>query len=64
MKSIAVFCGCSSSHNERYIQSAYQTGNTLAAQGIQLVYGGACVGLMGAFADGALRAGGHVIYGS
>ncbi len=36
-------------------------GQTLADQGIGLVYGGANVGLMGAVANGALQAGGKVI---
>ena len=33
----------------------------LGGQGIDLVYGGASVGLMGAVADAALAKGGHVI---
>jgi uncharacterized protein (TIGR00730 family) len=33
----------------------------LAAEGIELVYGGGAVGLMGIVADAALAAGGHVI---
>ena len=33
----------------------------LAREGIGLVYGGGCVGLMGAVVDGALEAGGEVI---
>lgn len=40
--------------------AARQVGKTLALEGIELVYGGACVGLMGAVADGALEAGGQV----
>ncbi len=60
MKSIAVFCGSSSGHNEVYIDSAYAAGKALAGAGYRLVYGGACVGLMGAVANGALRAGGKV----
>jgi uncharacterized protein (TIGR00730 family) len=36
-------------------------GETMAGQGIDLVYGGASVGLMGAVADAALAKGGHVI---
>jgi len=35
-------------------------GETLAKKGIHLVYGGAKTGLMGALADGALAANGHV----
>ena len=36
-------------------------GQTLAAKGLGLVYGGGCVGLMGVLADSALAAGGEVI---
>lgn len=36
-------------------------GRKLAESGIELVYGGAAVGLMGAVADGALEAGGRAI---
>jgi predicted Rossmann-fold nucleotide-binding protein len=36
-------------------------GQTLAKKNIELVYGGANVGLMGAVADGALKHGGKVI---
>lgn len=61
MKSIAVFCGSSSGSNVIYMEKAIDLGKTLAHNDIQLVYGGAKVGLMGAVADGALSAGGHVI---
>ena len=40
---------------------AEQLGRLLAEREIELVYGGASVGLMGALADGALAAGGTVI---
>jgi uncharacterized protein (TIGR00730 family) len=36
-------------------------GQALAAEGLGLVYGGGCVGLMGVLADSALAAGGQVI---
>lgn len=61
MKSIAVFCGSSSGTNGIYRENAIKLGKTLAHNDIRLVYGGAKVGLMGAVADGALSAGGHVI---
>ncbi|MCO4758041.1 MAG: TIGR00730 family Rossman fold protein [Oceanospirillaceae bacterium] len=58
---VAVYCGSSEGPTEsEYMQAAYDLGQTLAAQGIELVYGGASVGLMGATADGALDAGGKV----
>lgn len=61
MKSITVFCGSSFGSDDIYKEQATLLGQTLAKQGIQLIYGGADVGLMGAVADGALNAGGKVI---
>ncbi|MFB1097289.1 TIGR00730 family Rossman fold protein [Terribacillus sp. JSM ZJ617] len=61
MKRIAVFCGSSIGASPVYIAAAKELGKTLAAQGLTLVYGGASVGLMGAVANGAMQAGGHVI---
>ena len=60
MKRISVFCGSSSGSSGLYAGQARLLGKTLAEQGIELVYGGARVGLMGALADGALDAGGKV----
>jgi len=60
MKSIAVFCGSSSGNNEIYTEQAAITGRFLAEQGINLVFGGGKVGLMGVLADAALEAGGRV----
>jgi len=61
MKRISVFCGSSSGHEAIYAEQARLLGQTLGQQNIELVYGGARVGLMGALADGALGAGGKVI---
>ncbi|RKS97332.1 LOG family protein [Chryseobacterium defluvii] len=61
MKSITIFCGSSFGTDDIYKKQAILLGQTLAKQNIQLVYGGADVGLMGAVADGALHAGGKVI---
>lgn len=61
MKSITVFCGSSFGSNDIYKEQASLLGRTLAQQDIQLIYGGADVGLMGAVADGALQEGGKVI---
>jgi uncharacterized protein (TIGR00730 family) len=61
MKRISVFCGSSSGNDNLYIEQARLLGRTLAKQNIELVYGGARVGLMGAVADGALCEGGKVI---
>jgi uncharacterized protein (TIGR00730 family) len=43
------------------MESAYQLGHQLATFNIDVVYGGAKVGMMGAVADGALSKGGRVI---
>jgi len=61
MKSITVFCGSSFGSEEIYKEQAVLLGQTLAKQNIQLVYGGANVGLMGAVADGVLLEGGKAI---
>lgn len=60
-RSICVFCGSSPGKNPRYLAAAQETGVHLANQGIQLVYGGGGLGLMGATAKSALDAGSHVI---
>ncbi len=61
MKRITVFCGSSSGSDDKYINQAFMLGQTLAKHNIELVYGGAKVGLMGAVADGILNGGGRVI---
>ena len=60
MKRITVFCGSSFGIEEVYRTQAALLGKTLAQRGIELVYGGANVGLMGAVAYGALHEGGKV----
>jgi uncharacterized protein (TIGR00730 family) len=61
IKRITVFCGSSLGSEEVYRLQANLLGQTLAKQHIELVYGGAKIGLMGAVADGALSEGGKVI---
>jgi uncharacterized protein (TIGR00730 family) len=61
MKRITVFCGSSSGTEEIYTSQANLLGETLAKRNIELVYGGAKVGLMGAVADGVLNHGGKAI---
>ncbi|MDQ1166853.1 MULTISPECIES: TIGR00730 family Rossman fold protein [unclassified Flavobacterium] len=61
MKRITVFCASSFGTDKIYEEQAIALGRTLAEQNIELVYGGANVGLMGAVADGTLNAGGKVI---
>ncbi len=60
MKRITIFCGSGSGTDEIFYKEATLAGATLARQGIEIIYGGAKVGLMGAVADGALQQGGKV----
>ncbi|MEO5731435.1 MAG: TIGR00730 family Rossman fold protein [Byssovorax sp.] len=60
MKSVCVFCGGNPGKNPAYLAAARSLGVTLAQSGLELVYGGAQVGLMGAVADAALQHGGEV----
>jgi uncharacterized protein (TIGR00730 family) len=60
MRRLCVFCGSSEGRDPAYQQAARALGETLAVNGIGVVYGGASVGLMGALADAALSAGGEV----
>jgi uncharacterized protein (TIGR00730 family) len=57
---ICVFCGASAGRDSRYATAATAVGAALAGRGIEVVYGGGRLGLMGAVADGALAAGGRV----
>lgn len=61
MKRITVFCGSSDGNDDIFANQATLLGKTLANENIELVYGGAKVGLMGALADGVLNSGGKVI---
>ncbi|HEX6818145.1 MAG TPA: TIGR00730 family Rossman fold protein [Ktedonobacterales bacterium] len=58
MRRICVFAGSNPGAREEYRQAAVALGHALAARGLELVYGGASVGLMGSVADAALAAGG------
>jgi uncharacterized protein (TIGR00730 family) len=60
-KRICVFCGSSSGARESYAAAATSLARYLVENGIGIVYGGGKVGLMGALADAALKAGGEVI---
>jgi uncharacterized protein (TIGR00730 family) len=55
-----VFCGASDGADARYAEAAAGVGRDLAGRGIEVVYGGGRLGLMGRVADAALAAGGRV----
>ena len=60
LKRICVFCGASPGRDPAYAAAARDVGAALARRGIELVYGGGRLGLMGILADAALAAGGRV----
>ncbi|HEY1753589.1 MAG TPA: LOG family protein, partial [Caulobacteraceae bacterium] len=57
---LCVYCGTAFGADPAYLAAAVATGRLCAEQGVEIVYGGAKVGLMGAVADAALAAGGRV----
>jgi hypothetical protein len=61
IKSVCVFCGAQYGKDPRYRAAAEAVGALCGASGIELVYGGGHVGLMGAAADAAMAAGGRVV---
>jgi uncharacterized protein (TIGR00730 family) len=61
MKRICVFCGSSTGSDAAYADAAKRLGAALARRGLELVYGGGTVGLMGTVANATLGAGGKVI---
>lgn len=60
VKSLCVYCGASDRVDVAYRQAAVELGTRLAQDGIELVYGGGRIGLMGRLADAARLAGGRV----
>lgn len=60
MKSICVYCGSSPGADSTFMKASHELGSLLAKKEIQLVYGGAKIGLMGAVADGCLAHNGKV----
>ena len=60
MKSVCVYCGSSPGKSPRYREAARDLGHEMVARGLDLVYGGAGIGVMGAVADAVLERGGAV----
>lgn len=57
---ICVFCGARAGLRPAYREAAASLGGLIASQGLELVYGGGNIGLMGAVANACLEAGGRV----
>jgi len=60
IRRICVFCGSSEGNDPIFKDYATKMGKLIAERNLELVYGGAAVGLMGTIADAALAAGGKV----
>jgi uncharacterized protein (TIGR00730 family) len=61
LRSVCVFCGARDGVGSRYAQATRDFARTLLANRLQLVYGGASVGLMGLVADMVLEGDGQCI---
>lgn len=61
IRTVTVFCASAEGAFPLYRMAADELGRALGRRGIELVYGGAKVGLMAAVANAALAAGGRVI---
>ena len=60
IRRLCVYCGSSGAVEPQFREAASELGRLLGEAGIELVYGGGRVGLMGLLADAALNAGGKV----
>jgi uncharacterized protein (TIGR00730 family) len=58
---ICVYCGSSTGSRDSYVAAANDLARALVERNIQLVYGGASIGVMGALADRVLALGGRVV---
>ena len=60
IEKVCVYCGSGSGAGEAYLKGARELGEELLKREIELVYGGASVGLMGELANTVLHGGGKV----
>ena len=60
-KKLCVFCGSASGKGSKYIDLARELGSAICENNMDLVYGGASIGVMGAVADKVLEQGHEVI---
>jgi hypoxanthine phosphoribosyltransferase len=61
MRRVCVFCGSSPGSRAAYGEATVELARVLVSEGLELVYGGAHVGLMGTLADTVLAEGGEAI---
>ncbi|KAM3314974.1 hypothetical protein ACQJBY_033625 [Aegilops geniculata] len=60
-KRMCVFCGSSQGNKSSYHDAAIDLANELVGGGIDLVYGGGSIGLMGLVSQAVYHGGRHVI---
>ena len=61
IKTVAVYCGHEFGLNPAFVRDAGLIGELIAKNGLNMVFGGGDVGLMGAVSSAALNNGGHVV---
>ena len=61
LRSVCVYCGSGRGKNPAYAAAARTLGKSLAKAGVDLVYGGGSLGLMGEVATSTLKHGGRVV---
>ncbi|MFV3128397.1 TIGR00730 family Rossman fold protein [Niveispirillum sp. KHB5.9] len=61
IRTVCVYCGSSDFVADSFKEAARQTGEKLAENGYDIVYGGGRVGLMGIVADAGLKGGAKVV---
>jgi len=59
-KSLCVFCGSRNGHDPDYVLEAKKLAKRMAEEGIEFVYGGGSIGIMGVLAEEVLANGGRV----
>ena len=60
-QSLSVFCGSKVGYNPNYQKEAQKLGCLMAEKGVQLVYGGGHIGLMGVVASAVHERGGKIV---
>jgi len=60
IRRVAVYCGSATGSDPVFAQATRATASAMAANGVDLVYGGGRLGLMGLIADSVLAEGGRV----
>jgi hypothetical protein len=60
LKHLAVYCGSAPGSNPVFAEAACATARAMVSRGVELVYGGGRLGLMGLIADTVLELGGRV----